>query len=250
MDRVSVRRDAPYRDAGEHGLCTFDSYYPADAGTTPAPAVIFVTGYSDLRSREMLGCKLKEMAAYVCWARLVACHGMVAITYASEDPVADVRLLLEHVRRNAASLRVDAARLGVWSCSGNVPNALALLADDAELRCAALCYGYMLDEAGCREVAEGAATFGFVNPTSGVRAATVADVPMLIARAGKDETPGLNASLDRFVTRALAENLPLTVVNHPEGPHAFDIFDRSARSRAVIRQVLGFLQANLWSASP
>jgi hypothetical protein len=70
-------------------------------------------------------------------------------------------------------------------------------------------------------------------------------VPLFIARAGRDESPRLNEKLDRFVGDALARNLPITLVNHPEGPHAFDLFHDSAMTRAVIRQVLAFLQTSL-----
>lgn len=250
MEDVPVARNMAYRDSGEgRSPSTFDVYRPAKTSAAPLPAVLFVTGYSDLGAEKMLGCKLKEMAAYDCWARLVACFGLVAITYDNEDPVNDVRLLLAHVKRHAASLGVDASRLGVWSCSGNVPNALALLADNPDFRCAALCYGYMLDEEGCSEVAEGAAKFYFANPTSGLSPADFVNLPMLLARAGRDETPGLNASLDRFVENGLKENLPLGVVNHPDGPHAFDLVDASAQTKAVIRQVLCFLQTHLASLS-
>ena len=48
------------------------------------------------------------------------------------------------------------------------------------------------------------------------------DVPLFIARGGCDEVPQVNETLDRFITHALAANLPLTVANHATGPHAFD----------------------------
>jgi hypothetical protein len=41
----------------------------------------------------------------------------------------------------------------------------------------------------------------------------------------------------------LAANLPLTLANHAEGLHAFDLFDDRAATRAAVGQVLGFLQA-------
>jgi acetyl esterase/lipase len=68
---------------------------------------------------------------------------------------------------------------------------------------------------------------------------------MFIARAGRDEMPHLNDSIDRFVEKALEANLPITLVNHPEGPHAFDLFDDSEASRNVIEQLLGFLRLHL-----
>ena len=71
------------------------------------------------------------------------------------------------------------------------------------------------------------------------------DAALFIARAGRDETPGLNETLDRFVRKALERNLPLTLVNHPEGPHAFDLMHDSEASREAIRATLGFLQFQL-----
>jgi hypothetical protein len=64
-------------------------------------------------------------------------------------------------------------------------------------------------------------------------------------RAGRDQVPGLNATLDRFVAAALTRNLPVTLVNYPSGPHAFDIDDDCEASRQVIRQVLAFLKLHL-----
>jgi len=70
---------------------------------------------------------------------------------------------------------------------------------------------------------------------------------MLVVKAGRDEMPGLNESIDRFVARALPANLPVTVVNQPTGPHGFDIFDATDQSRTVIRQIPGFLSVHLLS---
>jgi hypothetical protein len=37
----------------------------------------------------------------------------------------------------------------------------------------------------------------------------------------------------------------MTFINHPEGPHAFDLFDDSRTSRDVVRQALSFLRQHL-----
>jgi len=37
----------------------------------------------------------------------------------------------------------------------------------------------------------------------------------------------------------------VTLVNHPEAPHAFDLFFDTEVSREVIRQALGFLRFHL-----
>lgn len=245
MDDIEIRRDVPYRDTA-NGTLGIDLYYPPQsADKRPSPAVVFVSGYPDPGAEQMLGRKLKEWAAYVDWARLVACAGLVAVTYENEDPLADATRVLDHVREHAAALGIDAARIGVWSASGNVPNALAQLARSDEIACAALLYGYMLDLDGTTAVAEAAGRWGFVDAMAGRSFESLPRVPLMLVRAGRDELPGLNDALGRFVDRALHHGLPVTLVNHADAPHAFDIMDDTDASRAVVRHVLGYLQSHL-----
>ena len=247
MEAMTVRRDQKYR-ATDADTLAMDLYYPTNFAGTRTPAVMFVTGFPDAGVRRMLGCAPKEMGSYISWAQLVAASGMVAITYANEDPVTDVHAVLRYVRQNAAVLNVDENRMAVWACSGNVPNALSVLTEDARayLKCAALCYGYTLDLDGFARVADAARQFGFVNPCAGKSVEDLPrDIPLFIARAGHDQMPGLNEALDRFLATALTCNLPVTFANHSDAPHAFDLFHDSEISREIIRQTLGFLRFHL-----
>ena len=127
MDAVTVRRDVEYRPT-DAGALTMDIYYPPDwKGGARIPAVVFVSGYSDVGFQKMLGCKLKEMASYVSWGQLTAASGMAAITYSAREPATNIDALLQYIRQNAASLGIDENRIGLWGCSGNVPNALSVL---------------------------------------------------------------------------------------------------------------------------
>ena len=231
MDAIEVKRDQRYGEGG-----TFDLYVAAMGGV--APTVIFVYGFPDARFAQ----GLRQMGAYASWGRLLAATGMNAVAYSYREPVADLAALLEHLRANAAALGVDASRLGVWAASGNVPTALHLMMTQPPdaVRAAALLYGYMLDVPGAAE------QFGIGVPARG---RTVEDlprhVPLLLVRAGGDETPGINASIDAFVGAALARDLPLTLVNQVGAPHSFDLFDDSEASRATIRGVLRFLREQL-----
>jgi dienelactone hydrolase len=244
MGAVWIERDVPY---GAGPRRRFDTYRRGSESAA-LPAVLFVTGYADAGAEKVFGCRLMDMAAYVCWAQLIACLGLVGILYENEEPAADVRAVLDHIRTNAKSLGVDSQRLGLWSCSGNVPNALGLIAENPDLACAALLYGYTIDLDGHRDVATAQAQFGFACPTS-LELTALRRTPLLLVRAGRDEAPGLNAALDRFVPRALEANVPLTLVNYPQGPHAFDIVDASSESRAAIRQILAFLRVQLLEAT-
>ena len=247
-DAVSVRRDVEYRATDTDSL-TMDLYYPPDwKEGARIPAVVIVTGYPDLGFQMFLGCKFKEMGSSVSWSKLMAASGLVAITYTNREPEADVRSLIQYVRENAATLGIDENRIGVWACSGNVPLALSLLMqEDREyLKCAVLCYGYMLDLDGSTGIAETAKKFGFVNPCAGKSVADLPqDTPLFIVRAGQDQQPQLNESLDRFLAKALSCNLPITFANHHAAPHAFDLFHDSEISREIIRQILAFMRFHL-----
>jgi hypothetical protein len=70
-------------------------------------------------------------------------------------------------------------------------------------------------------------------------------MPMLVVRAGRDEIATLNDALDRFVTRTLAANAPITVMNHPTGGHGFDNTNDEERSRQIIRSAIEFMRTHL-----
>jgi acetyl esterase/lipase len=224
-----------------------DIYYPPERNSN-VPAVVFVSGYSDFGFQKMLGCKLKEMGLYISWGQLTAVSGMAAITYSAVEPAADVHTLVRYVRANAESLGIDENKIGVWACSGSVPNALALLMGTPGdyLKCAVLCYGIMMDLEGSTSTAESAKAFGFVNPGAGKSVDDLPrDMPLFVVRDGQDEIPHLNKTLDRFLAKALSLNLPLTITNHSTAPHAFDLMHDSETSREIIKQILAFLRFHL-----
>jgi dienelactone hydrolase len=244
---VVVRQNIPYRIV-EGETLTFDLYLPPGRSDTPRPVVLFMMGFPDRGMQAILGRRAKEMGSYTSWARLVAASGMAAINFSNRQPADDVYALLQHLRDQADPLGVDPHRIAVWSCSGNVPAALSvLIAPQSQgLRCAALFYGYMLDIDGSTLVADMARAMHFANPAAGRPLSDLPPrLPIFIARAGADQTPHLNETIDRFVAAALRANLPITVANHPTGPHAFDLMEDSAVSREIIRRVLDFLRHHL-----
>lgn len=247
-DAVTVRQDIEYGASGGERL-TMDVYLPPDAmNAGPLPAVVVVAGYPDPGFKKILGCAFKELGSSVFWGQLMAASGLAAITYANREPAPDLDALLRCLRDNAPFLEIDGSRVALFASSGNVPLALSALTKDDPVRpkCAVLCYGYTLDLEGSTAVADAARMFGFANPAGGRPAKDLPrNVPLFVARAGKDETPRLNETLDRFVAAALARNLPVTFVNHPEAPHAFDLTHDTETSREIIREVLAFLRFHL-----
>lgn len=213
-------------------------YYPAGVAR-PVPAVVIVEGYADPGFTKFFGCRFMEMDWSVSMAKLMAASGLAVITYATREPEADARALLAHVGAHADVLGVDATRTGLWGTSGHGPLTVSLL---DRVRCAVLSNTYTCDFDGATHVADAARTFRFVAPAP---AAPPPPTPLFVIRAGQDEMPGLNASLDRFVARALASNVPLTLVNHAQAPHSFDLFHDSDLTRHVLRQAFAFLRFHL-----
>jgi hypothetical protein len=118
--------------------------------------------------------------------------------------------------------------------------------DLAFLKCAVLLYGYTLDLDGSTAIVEATKRWGFSNPCAGKSVDDLRrDVPLFVVRAGQDQMPGLNEALDRFGGRALACNLPITIVNYSVAPHAFDLFLDNESSREIMRRLLKFLQFHL-----
>src|SRR5262245_42334298 len=216
---VLVKRDLESAGAVASRLSMALSLPPGDRGAPP-PLVVLVSGYKDEGALKILGCRFKEMQSNVSWARLIAASGMAAVMYTNREPAADLLAVVSHVQRNAAALGVDGERLGLWASSGHGPVALAGLIRGAAVtvKCAALLYSFTLDLDGGTGVAANARQFGFVTPCAGKSFDDLTtNVPIFLARAGRDHFQGLNEATDRFVAKSLAANVPLTVVNHAQG---------------------------------
>jgi hypothetical protein len=240
MNDVAVRRDVVYKTTAD-GALLMDVYYPpAATPETPVPLVVIVLGYPDPQS------EIRMFGPITSWARLIAMSGMAAAIYGSSAPAEDVHAAVAYLRDNAASLDIDRERIGISAMSANVPVALSLLMRDADFRCAEFLCGYTFDVDGSTAFAEASRQYGFVNATAGRSIDELpSDVPLFVLRAGREDFPGINAALDQFATRALARNLPLTLVNHATGPHAAVMDDDTDATRRIIRQVLDFLRIHL-----
>jgi acetyl esterase/lipase len=245
-DAVAVQADLRFQGADGQPL-PMDVYLPPDMKNSDRrPVVVIVLGYPDPGFEKGFGIKFKQIAAVESWGRLMAASGLIAVAYSNRDPAADLDAVLDHVEKNLGSMGVDGTRVGLWASSGHGPVALSALIRRRELRCAALFYPYLLDLDGGTGVAAAAKMFRFVNASEGKTVDDLPpDMPLFLAKAGKDEMPGLNEALNRFVAKAVARKIPITLVDHPEGPHAFDLYLDNDRSSAIVKGALAFLQSQL-----
>ena len=238
MDVLRVRRDLTYRSTSGVGLL-MDVYYPS-ASPGHLPTMLLPMAYPDPTAR------VRSYGPLTSWARLMAASGMAAVIYGAEAPAEDVHAVLRQLRSDADALGLDIDKFGLFAASGNVTVALSASMRDARVRCAALLYGCTMDMDGSTAVADMGRQAGFVNACAGKSSDDLPDgIPMLFVRAGRDHVPGLNEALDKVVARALARNLPLSLVNHATGAHGFDLDENTAISRGIVQQVLAFLQLHL-----
>lgn len=226
----------------DDGSLVFDIYYPEHRDKNP-PVIIFVTGYPDPGYQSIVGAPIKELPQIKSWARMFAASGVAAVTYTNTAPAKDVFSLLRHLESHEDELGIDANKIAIWACSGNVPNALAVLMEE-NIRGAVLAYGFMLDSEGSDVIAQTAKSVGFVYPSLTL-SEIPADKPLLIIRAGKDEFDGLNGSIDNFLQESLKRNLTVSLSNYPDGVHAFDILDHSKESQQIIKNMLEFVKTLL-----
>lgn len=238
MDQVEVLRDVPYA-----GDVTCDIYRPAQRSGL-LPVVILVSGYPDAQVAAMLGARPRDIGLATSWGRLVAASGMIGIVYACPEPTQALESLLAFINASGEAHGIDRRRVGLWASSGNGPTAVGAIAAGG-ITAAAFSNSYLIDLEGPGDIAKGARLFGYANGGAGLKLAALGHTPMLLVRSGQDATPGLNLNLDRYITAALAANHPITIINHPNAPHAFELFDDTDPSRNVLRRVLAFLKTEL-----
>ena len=203
----SVRIEKSTFPGANGELLPLEIYHPIDP--IGDCVVAMIEGYPSAGFEKHMGCSFMEMEWTISMAQLIAASGMTAVTHSNRDAEPDAIALLKH-------LGAQYPKVGMWATSGHGP--LALVAA-SHTTCAVL---------------NNPMTKGFCP-----------DTPLFIVRAGKDETPGLNADLDAFTARALADNKPITLVNYPSAPHSYELSVDAPETRRVLQQGLDFLRAYL-----
>jgi len=246
-DRVHVDRGRPFKAVSE-GVLLADVYRPADA-SAPSPAVVLIHG-----GPVPAGSSPKDMGCFVSWGETLAASGLAAVSFNHRfyggarlvEAARDVEDAVAWVRSEAVELGIDSARLALWAFSGGGPFLSLALREGAPVLRALVAYYAVLD---LREMPLDPAA-----PTSDGDRLALSPAhhvesgrpvpPVLVARAGLDQ-PSLNATIDRFIAAALANNAPLEVVNHPGGRHGFDVLDDDPHSREIAARTIEFLRTHL-----
>lgn len=248
MERAVVRRNLAYKTAGDQALA-MDVYGPPDAAAS-LPAVILVHG-GPIPPQA----RAKDWGVFVSYGQMLAASGLVAVTFDHRfhgprllaDAGGDVAAAVDYVRSNAATLGIDRDRIAFWVFSGGGPFlSLPLRQEWPYARCLVAYYAALDLQVPAPGADSGIGTElrQEFSPVRYLAARGAQSPPLLIARAGRDH-PWMNAATDRFVQEALARNVPIDLMTHPNGQHGFDILDDDARSREIIERTIAFLRRHL-----
>jgi acetyl esterase/lipase len=250
MDAVKVTRDLKYHPQAPDPNLLMDVYV-ANSAKEARPVVIFLHGGAGS------GSKAKDWGFYQSWGRLAAASGFVGVTinHSLGYPVplldkseADAHAAIDYVRTNAKKFGADPDRICLAAFSAGGPVLIVGLEQKrtGHIKCLMGFYTFLdIQQSNLHRDNESATNlkkFAMVERLSEPRAQAI---PMFIARAGLDEIPTMNESIDRFMKRAIDVNANVTYMNHPKGYHTFDSQNDDERSREILRASLAFLHEHL-----
>src|SRR5689334_10099521 len=207
---VSVTKNVAYGRADTITLA-MDVYRPSGPLRPRATLIFFNRATGANRSQPF----------YASWAKAVASRGLVAILpdlREGSEP-ADFRMLIAHLVDRGAAIGVDRDAIAVYAGSGNVSTAFPVVEDSTltAIKAAVMYYG--------------------TAPVKRFRA----DLPVLYVRAGLDR-PNVNQEITSLAALAVSQNAPVTLLNHPSGYHAFEIFNDDDATRGVMEQTIEFVR--------
>ena len=250
MDKVIVKSDLKYTAVNDPNLL-MDVYLPPGlAKGERRPAVVFIHGGAG----SFL--KPKDWGVYKSWGRLIAASGMIGVTFTHRlgypkpllaEAASDVDAAINYIRANADSLSIDGDRLCLAAYSAGGPMLSMAMRDKPQyVRCLVAFYAFLdIQQSEPHRANEAPEMVKSFSPITYLASDAGRIPPMFIARAGLDEVPGMNDSIDRFIREAISKNASIIVVNHPQGVHGFDNQTDDDRSREIIRGALDFMKLHL-----
>jgi len=207
---VTVTKDVEYGRSDTVAL-RMDVYRPAGLSST-SPTLVFFNHATGADRRWFF---------YDAWARAAASRGLVAIVFDLRfgSEASDFQALMAYLTSRGATVGVDKDAIAVYAGSGNVFAALPLVEDPkrTEVKAAVMYYG--------------------AGPVTEFRR----DLPVLYVRAGLDR-PSVNEEITKLAALAVAQNAPVTLVNHASGYHAFEMFNDDDATREVMEQTIAFVR--------
>lgn len=250
MAKVIVKSDLKYTTANDPNLL-MDVYLPPGLRKGERrPAVVFIHGGAGAQF------KPKDWGIYKSWGRLVAASGMIAVTFTHRlgypkpllaEAASDVSAAINYIRANSDSLHIDKDRLCLAAYSAGGPLlSLGMRDKPAYVRCLVAFYAFLdIQQSESHRANETLEMVKRFSPITYLANDSAGLAPMFVARAGLDEVPTMNDSIDRFISEAISKNASIIVANHPQGIHGFDNQTDDERSREIIRSAIDFMKVHL-----
>lgn len=191
--------------------------------------------------------------------KLIAASGLNAVTFnhkvlsegfSIKEINSDIDILIKYLVENNEKLNIDKDKIAIWCFSGGVPFGLyaGMHRYSNYVKCIIAYYGLTdFKHAGQLlgiNISDEDEEVEKYSPIYLIDENSKKIPPLFIARAGLDN-PILNESLDKFITKALVNNLTVDIYNHPTGGHAFDLFNDNDRTCEIISKSLDFLRKYL-----
>ena len=252
VDKVKVVQNLKYTKSDDPNVL-MDIYQPPNTSAGEKhPIVMFIHGGAKTEYTP------KDWGIYTSWGRLVAGSGFVGVTFTHrlkypdkslEIAAKDVRAAIDYIRANADRYNADPDRICLATYSAGGPMlSLAMGGEMPFVRCLIGFYSFMDVRQSDYRKTEDAETLKVFSPISYLHKNPSKIPPIFIARAGRDEVPTMDDSIDRFTKEALAADIALSFANHPQGVHSFDNQNNDDRSREIIRTALEFMKGHLGTA--
>lgn len=249
MDKVKVIENLKYAKSNDPNIL-MDVYQPPNlAKNEKRPAVIFIHYAAKPEYTP------KDWGIFTSWGRVIAASGIIGVNFTNrleypekslENAARDVTDAIQYVRVNADKLNVDKDRVCLFAFSaGGSMLSLGMRGDTPFIKCLVGFYAFMdvrQSDYKKNETPDALKTF---SPTTYLEKDAGKLPPMFVARAGRDEVPGVNDSIDRFINAAISKNVALNFANHPNGVHGFDNQIDDERSREIIRAAIEFIKIHL-----
>jgi acetyl esterase/lipase/uncharacterized protein YndB with AHSA1/START domain len=248
MDKVRIVQNLRYTASADPNIA-MDIYLPPEPALYTRPAVIFIHGGAKTEWTP------KEWGNYTSWGRLVAASGFAGITFTHrlefpnrslDSGAHNVLDAIRYVRANAAKYNIDKDRICLMAFSAGGPMlSLAMRGDTPYISCIVGFYAFLDVRQSAYNISEQPEKLKAFSPITYLEKDTRSLPPMFVARAGLDEVPTMNDSIDRFLNTAVSKNISLTFANHPTGVHGFDNQNNDDRSREIVRNTIAFMKSNL-----
>ncbi|MEO6391883.1 MAG: alpha/beta hydrolase [Pyrinomonadaceae bacterium] len=157
-----------------------------------------------------------------------------------------MRAAIDYIRSRADTYQADKDRVCLIAFSAGGPMLTAAMDGDTPfVKCLVGFYSFLDVQQSNYRTTETPATLKSFSAITYLDGDVSKLPPLFIGRAGRDEIPTMDDSIDRFVARSLVRNYAITLANHPTGVHGFDNQNDDDRSREIIRNAIAFMQFNL-----